>query len=59
LQALYDRNSDGKLNSGDYWEKEDPESRISAKIPIEIKANWTMETRWEINRMDPVYKLFH
>tara|TARA_B110000003_G_scaffold252411_1_gene266992 strand:+ start:853 stop:2040 length:1188 start_codon:yes stop_codon:yes gene_type:complete len=59
LQAIYDRNSDGKLNSGDYWKKEDPESRISAKTPIEIKANWTMETRWEINRTDPVYKLFH
>ena len=59
LQAYYDRNGDGKLNTGNYWKKENPETRISAKIPIEIKANWTMETSWEISRIDPIYKVFH
>ncbi len=59
LQAFYDRNSDGTLNTGNYWRKEDPESRISSKTPIEIKANWTMETRWKVNRVDPIYEVFH
>ncbi|CAI8361525.1 MAG: Uncharacterised protein [Owenweeksia sp. TMED14] len=59
LQAFYDRNEDGFLNTGNYWTGDEPEAQIYANDPIEIKANWTIETKWEINRLDPIYQNFH
>lgn len=55
LQAFYDQNSNGVLDAGDYWEVQQPETRIFAKDPIEIKAQWTIESTWEIDRYDPIY----
>ena len=53
LQAFYDRNQDSILSSGSYWSKESPESRVFAKSKLDIKANWSTETKWEIDNIDP------
>ena len=53
LQAFYDRNQDSILSSGSYWSKESPESRVFAKSKLDIKANWSTETKWKIDNIDP------
>ncbi len=53
LQAFYDRNQDSILSSGNYWNRQTPESRVFAKSKLDIKANWSTETKWEIDNIDP------
>ena len=53
LQAFYDINQDSILSSGSYWSKEGPESRVFAKSKLDIKANWSTETKWKIDNIDP------
>jgi uncharacterized protein (DUF2141 family) len=59
LQAVYDRNANGTLDAGDYWSGEAPETRIFATEKIEIKANWEVETHWELPRSNPISWEFH
>lgn len=59
LQAVYDRNANGRLDAGDYWTGEAPETRIFATEKIEIKANWEVETHWELPRNNPISWEFH
>ena len=59
LQAVYDRNENGTLDAGDYWTGEAPETRIFATEKIEIKANWEVETHWELPRSNPISWEFH
>ncbi len=53
LQAFYDKNQDSILSSGSYWNRNRPESRVFAKSELDIKANWSTETKWEIDNIDP------
>ena len=53
LQAFYDKNQDSILSSGSYWNRSRPESRVFAKSELDIKANWSTETKWEIDNIDP------
>lgn len=53
LQAFYDKNQDSILSSGSYWDRIRPESRVFAKSELDIKANWSTETKWEIDNIDP------
>lgn len=59
LQAVYDRNANGMLDAGDYWVGEAPETRIFAAEKIEIKANWEVETTWELPRKNSISWEFH
>ena len=59
LQAVYDRNANGTLDAGNYWSGEAPETRIFATEKIEIKANWEVETHWELPRSNPISWEFH
>ena len=60
LQAFYDKNQDSILSSGSYWDRSRPESRVFAKSELDIKANWSTETKWEIDNIDPQeIKLFN
>jgi uncharacterized protein (DUF2141 family) len=59
LQAVYDCNANGVLDPGNYWEEEVPETRIFAKEKVEIKANWEVETVWELPRNNPISWEFH
>ena len=59
LQAIYDCNANGILDAGNYWEGEQPETRIFAQEKVEIKANWEVETVWELPRNNPISWEFH
>jgi len=59
LQAIYDCNANGILDAGNYWEGEQPETRIFAQEKVEIKANWEVETVWELPRINPISWEFH
>ena len=59
LQAVYDRNANSALDAGDYWSGQVPETRIFATEKIEIKANWEVETHWELPRNNPISWEFH
>ncbi|MDG1253167.1 MAG: Ig-like domain-containing protein [Schleiferiaceae bacterium] len=59
LQAVYDCNANGILDAGDYWSGQGPETRIFATEKIEIKANWEVETHWELPRNNPISWEFH
>jgi hypothetical protein len=56
---VYDRNANGTLDAGDYWTGQAPETRIFATEKIEIKANWEVETHWELPRNNPISWEFH
>ena len=43
LSVLYDTNNNGVWDTGDYWQKRQPEIVISRKQPLVIKANWDNE----------------
>lgn len=45
LSMLYDLNNNGEWDTGDYWEKRQPERVVSRKQSFLIKANWDNELR--------------
>lgn len=45
LSMLYDINNNGEWDTGDYWEKRQPERVVARKQSFLIKANWDNELR--------------
>lgn len=43
LRILYDANKNGKWDTGNYWNKIQPETVIPVEKPVTIKANWDNE----------------
>ena len=50
IRVLFDRNQNGKWDTGDYWKKLQPEKVITRKQKLSIRANWDNEL--EINLLD-------
>jgi hypothetical protein len=48
LRAVYDKNKNGRWDTGDYYKNIQPEDIETFSKPIEIKANWEIEEVWEI-----------
>ena len=49
LRAIMDNNRNGKWDSGDYWEKIQPERVVYFSKTLDLRANWDMEEKWEKN----------
>lgn len=48
LKLLVDKNNNGKWDTGDYYEKRQPELVIAFPGTIPIKANWDTEQNWQL-----------
>jgi uncharacterized protein (DUF2141 family) len=49
LKIIYDTNNNGKWDSGNYLEKEQPEKVIYNSELINIRSNWDAELEWKIS----------
>lgn len=48
IKAIIDRNNNGKWDSGDYERKRQPESVFYYPREVNVRANWELESQWEI-----------
>lgn len=48
LLIFEDVNRNGKWDTGDYYQKRQPEKKYIYHEKIQVRANWDMEVRWEI-----------
>lgn len=46
LKAIYDRNKNGKWDTGNYEEKRQPEKVIFFKKELDVRTNWDLEIKW-------------
>lgn len=49
LRAIYDQNNNGKWDPGDYWKHQQPEKVVYFEKTLELRANWDMEEKWNLN----------
>ena len=47
-KLIFDDNSNGKWDTGDYYEKRQPERVIYYKGSITVRSNWDIELEWKI-----------
>ena len=47
LKAIYDRNENGKWDTGNYEEKLQPEKVKFFKKEIKVRSNWDLEIEWD------------
>jgi hypothetical protein len=48
LKAIFDRNSNGKWDTGDYIHKIQPEKIMFFSQGVTVRANWDVEEDWEL-----------
>lgn len=48
LKAIYDRNENGKWDTGNYEEKVQPEKVIFYNKEIKVRSNWDLEIEWDL-----------
>lgn len=53
IRILYDRNRNGKWDTGSYWERRQPEKIISTPKKYNIRANWDNEITIEMPKSPP------
>lgn len=53
IRILYDRNQNGKWDTGNYWQKLQPEKIISTTKKHTIRANWDNEITIEMPKSPP------
>lgn len=46
FQITFDRNENGKWDTGNYTKEIQPEERIIYQEPLEIRSNWDLEVDW-------------
>lgn len=49
LKVIFDRNGNGRWDTGDYLKKQQPERVMYFPKTIEIRANWDQEEQWELS----------
>lgn len=49
FKIIFDRNRNGRWDSGNYLRKIQPEKVVFFLKPFELRANWTMEEEWDLN----------
>jgi uncharacterized protein (DUF2141 family) len=50
VRILFDKNKNGKWDTGNYWQKLQPEKIVARKLKLTIRSNWDNEL--EINMQD-------
>jgi hypothetical protein len=48
LKLFYDRNSNGKWDTGNYLKKLQPEKVLKYPREIQVRSNWDVETEWKL-----------
>ncbi|MFO7655900.1 MAG: Ig-like domain-containing protein [Bacteroidales bacterium] len=48
LKAIFDRNKNGKWDTGNYLKKIQPEQIFFNPLKIDLRSNWDVELTWEI-----------
>ena len=48
LKAIYDRNNNGKWDTGNYEEKRQPEKVKFFDKELEVRSNWDLEIEWDL-----------
>lgn len=48
ISILFDRNNNGKWDTGNYWKKIQPETVVGRKQPFLIRANWDNELKLDM-----------
>jgi hypothetical protein len=48
LKAIYDKNRNGKWDTGNYLEHRQPERVFFYDRPVELRSNWDVEVAWEL-----------
>jgi hypothetical protein len=48
LKAVYDKNQNGKWDTGNYLEHIQPEKVFFYKLPVDLRSNWDVEAIWDI-----------
>jgi len=49
MKVIFDRNGNGRWDTGDYLKKQQPERVMYFSNTIEIRANWDQEEQWELS----------
>ncbi len=49
VKVIFDRNGNGRWDTGDYLKKQQPERVMYFPKTIEIRANWDQEEQWELS----------
>ncbi len=50
LKVIFDRNKNGRWDTGDYLKKQQPETVKIFSKELEIRANWDLEEQWELKQ---------
>jgi hypothetical protein len=51
LRVLYDRNRNGRWDTGNYWEKRQPERVVGRKQKLNLRANWDNELEIDLREL--------
>jgi hypothetical protein len=52
LKVIYDRNSNGKWDTGNYSKHSQPEKVDYYTAPLNIRANWDQQEEWNLDLAD-------
>jgi uncharacterized protein (DUF2141 family) len=52
VRVLYDRNRNGRWDTGNYWEKRQPEKVVARQQNMNIRANWDNEMEIDLTQLD-------
>ena len=55
LRAIIDRNGNGAWDTGEYLKHIQPEHIVIYDKPVEVRANWDLELKWDLSGHDRVY----
>jgi hypothetical protein len=50
VKAIFDKNENGKWDTGRYHRKIQPEQAVFYPSKIEIRPNWDLETEWDLSK---------
>ncbi|MFT4526467.1 MAG: hypothetical protein ACI85F_002640 [Bacteroidia bacterium] len=51
LKAIFDKNGNGKWDTGRYNRKLQPEQAVFYPLEIEVRENWDLETEWDLTKL--------
>jgi hypothetical protein len=56
FKAIFDENGNGKWDTGDYFQKKQPERVIYFNKTLQLRANWDLEEVWDVQRITAMPK---
>ena len=53
IRVLYDRNGNGRWDTGNYWTRKQPERVVARKQRLNVRANWDNEMELDMAQLNP------